>query len=394
MRDGRPKIALTRRAGSRNFVIRFLNPATGKFEQKSTGTTNKKEAQRILGELRSELSKGTYQRPLETSWDDFRERYEAEILAGLAAMTAKKATATLDAVERLLDPKKLAELTAGRISTFIAKLRDGTRTETTLAGYLAHLRAALNWAVSVGMLTVAPKIKKPKRAKTCKKAKGRAPTEAEFQGILKAIPQIVGAKRAPSWQHLIEGLWWSGLRLGEALELTWDRADKLCIDLSGGRPMFRIPAELEKVHKDRLLPIAPEFAELLLQTPPEKRSSYVFNPRPKRDREERLTIIQVMKIISRIGKKAGVVVNVHAETGKKKYASAHDFRRAFGDRWAVRVMPPVLMELMRHESISTTMQFYVGRSAEATADVVWQAFAKVAPPAKTGNEKSDSLSDS
>ncbi len=204
----------------------------------------------------------------------------------------------------------------------------------------------------------------------------------------------IGDERAPSWRHLIEGLWWSGLRLGEALELTWNCQDKLCIDLSASRPMFRIPAELEKAHKDRLLPIAPEFAELLLHTPLDKRTGYVFNPKPERDREGRLTIIQVMKLISRIGKKAGVVVNVHPGTRKKKYASAHDFRRAFGDRWAVRVMPLVLMEMMRHESISTTMQFYVGRSAEATADVVWQAFAKAAPTAKVGNEKSDSLSDS
>jgi integrase len=395
MRNGGPKIALTRRAGSRNFVIRFLNPATGKFEQKSTGTTNKKEAQRILGELRSELSKGRYQRASGTSWDEFRERDETEELAGKAPMTAKKATTVLDAVERVLAPKKLAELTADRISTFIAKLRDGTRTESTLASYLAHLRAALNWAADVGgMLAVAPKIKKPKRAKASRKAKGRAPTDAEFQAILKAIPEVVGADRSPSWRHLIEGLWWSGLRLGEALELTWNRPDRLCVDLSGGRPMFCIPAELEKAHKDRLLPIAPEFAELLLKTPPDQRTGYVFNPKPERDRQERLTIIQVMKLVSRIGKKAGVVVNVQAGTGKKKYASAHDFRRAFGDRWAVRVMPPVLMEMMRHESISTTMQFYVGRSAEATADLVWQAFAKTAPSGKTGNEKSDSLSDS
>jgi hypothetical protein len=31
------------------------------------------------------------------------------------------------------------------------------------------------------------------------------------------------------------------------------------------------------------------------------------------------------------------------------------------------------MELMRHESIETTMKFYVGRSAQRTADILWQA---------------------
>ena len=77
------------------------------------------------------------------------------------------------------------------------------------------------------------------------------------------------------------------------------------------------------------------------------------------------------KIISRIGKKAGVKV---AETDKgPKYASAHDLRRSFGFRWAMRVMPAVLQQLMRHASIETTMKYYVGKNAEATADVAWEA---------------------
>ena len=34
-------------------------------------------------------------------------------------------------------------------------------------------------------------------------------------------------------------------------------------------------------------------------------------------------------------------------------------------------MPTVLRELMRHASINTTMAFYVGQNAEATADALW-----------------------
>ena len=57
-----------------------------------------------------------------------------------------------------------------------------------------------------------------------------------------------------------------------------------------------------------------------------------------------------------------------------KYASAHDFRRAFGVRWAARLMPAQLMELMRHESIETTLRFYVGTDAQRTAEAAWVAF--------------------
>jgi hypothetical protein len=36
-------------------------------------------------------------------------------------------------------------------------------------------------------------------------------------------------------------------------------------------------------------------------------------------------------------------------------------------------MPTVLRELMRHEDIATTMAYYVGDNAEATADAIWNA---------------------
>jgi len=57
----------------------------------------------------------------------------------------------------------------------------------------------------------------------------------------------------------------------------------------------------------------------------------------------------------------------------KEYASAHDLRRAFGTRWARRVMPTVLRELMRHATIDTTMRYYVGQNAEATAETLWDS---------------------
>ena len=50
--------------------------------------------------------------------------------------------------------------------------------------------------------------------------------------------------------------------------------------------------------------------------------------------------------IGTIGKAAGVKVATDPRTGKVKYASAHDLRRSFGARWAVLLMPQVLMALM------------------------------------------------
>ena len=117
-----------------------------------------------------------------------------------------------------------------------------------------------------------------------KAAAALAPEPAKTKGQRKRKPYNLKPRPAippavvESWRHLLRGLWWSGLRLGEALNLYWDRADKLCVDLSGRRPMLRIIAEMEKGGRDRLLPIAPEFAEFLLQTPEAERHGRVFKP--------------------------------------------------------------------------------------------------------------------
>jgi integrase len=71
---------------------------------------------------------------------------------------------------------------------------------------------------------------------------------------------------------------------------------------------------------------------------------------------------------------AGVRGQKISEIGEKvKYASAHDLRRAFGERWAALIMPAHLQQLMRHQSIETTLRYYVGANAERTAETCWAA---------------------
>ena len=207
--------------------------------------------------------------------------------------------------------------------------------------------------------------------------KGRPITTEEFERLLMVTPKVVGEEAAPSWKRYLEGLWWSGLRLAESLELYWDRPDKLSVDLSGRHPMLLIPDDLEKGHKNRILPLAPEAAEFLLRTPEHKRRGRIFSLRCPADRDEMSMLPNnVSNYVCAIGKAANVKVEDTKRKGKPfvKYASCHDLRRSFGERWAARVMPNVLMELMRHESIDTTMKYYVGRNAQRTADQLWAAF--------------------
>jgi hypothetical protein len=74
-----------------------------------------------------------------------------------------------------------------------------------------------------------------------------------------------------------------------------------------------------------------------------------------------------------------------------KFASAHDFRRAFGTRWARKLKPATLQLLMRHATIQTTMKYYVEIDADDVAAELWEVWKTVppgcAPTRRLGQEK-------
>jgi integrase len=358
------------------FYMRYTDPITGKAVAKSTGERTRSKAERVAAKWEADLQEGRYKSPSKVTWDEFRERYETEVLAALADKTYLKVSGVFNAIEEHVNPVKLITLDAEQISRLQRALRDKGLAESTIKGHLAHLKAALNWAKGQKLISEVPVISMPKRAKGSKSKnpmKGRPITGEEFDRMLEKVPEVVEEKRATSWRHYLRGLWLSGLRLEESLELYWDRDDKLAVDVSGRRFMLRIPGELEKGNEDRLLPIAPEFEEFLAATPEAERTGRVFNPQARRRHGDSLHVFQVSNTVAEIGETAGVKVSTCARTGRIKYASAHDLRRSFGERWAQLVMPQLLMELMRHESIDTTMRYYVGRNAHKTADALWEA---------------------
>ena len=404
-----------------SLVLRYLDPITGKYVRSTvyrdpqTGIEtptgdNLKQAKRLAELWEADLNAGHAQGRFDTSWRQFRDRYESEDVPSLAERTADKIATVFNAVERIL-PRvangKLSDLTAEALSRFQAALRDGTRSEDTIKGYMNHLRAALNWAVGQEMIFKVPMIKKVQRATKRgmgHKAKGRAPTTEEFERMLATVPAALGEWRklkrhaarktarrkglkehktktdeipveispaaVESWRHYLTGLWLSGLRLTESMEVYWDRTDRLCIDLEGKHPRLRIPAELEKGHRDRLLPITPDFAEFLLATPEDRRRGPVF--RPLMPSGNRANAKIAGRMVALIGELARVVVHTDAKTGKVKYATAHDLRRSFGTRWAKLVKTPVLMRLMRHENIATTMAFYVNLDCDDVTEQLYR----------------------
>ena len=363
--------------GRSTYQLQWRDPTTRKMRQRTTPIKktglkrDKKEAERLAAKLEMELRNKTSNDPTKLSWEDFRQRYEEEHLPGLAKRTIEKTSSVLDRFETEMNPNRLSVIDERMLSHYVKSLRSGENskklTESTIQSHLAHLKALLNWAKDQRIINEAPifpKIKRSRNTRGQKIMKGRPITLEEFERMLEVVPQVVGEANAEQWRFYLRGLWYSGLRLSESLEFYWDRQDKLHLTTSGRYTMMKIPCELEKGHKDRVLPLAPDFVELLDSIPKNERTGRVFKLPRIDGKQGEPTTDRVSKIISKIGAKAKVVVD------KNKTASAHDLRRSFGERWASKLMPAQLMEIMRHESIETTMKYYVGKNAERTAAIM------------------------
>jgi integrase len=338
----------------------YVDPITRKRVVKSTGTANRREAERTAGQWERDVQGGAWQHTLNLSWQAFQDLYEAQAYQDLKPRTRETRGIVFQLVEDCLNPARLASMTQQTVDQFRAKLRAAQMGESSINVYLAHLRSMLNWAHEKHYLSEPIKLKLGKS-----KRRSRAVTGEEFDRMIDAAQKVRPHDHA-TWTRYLNGLWLSGLRLTESLILSWDRNQDWYVDTAGRHVALRIYGESQKSGKDQHLPIAPEFADMLLTTPEDQRHGLVFPLMPD---GKQMSTKGVCKIISAIGKRAKVNVS---DTRKVKWASAHDLRRAFGTRWAKRVTTAILQKMMRHESIATTMEFYASLDADDVGDAISQ----------------------
>ena len=376
------KVRIVQRKRSKCYTAEWVDPVTGKAKSKSTkikivdapkraADQAKREALKWAEAFQEELQEGLTDGS-HTPWSEFRERYIDEELRDLAHNSLVGACTTLNAVEEIIKPKSIQVMNSQQVARFRREIRKRTvrkkvngkwETRTirpaSVNRHLRHLKAALRWAKRVGMIRTVPDIQLIRR--TGVGAKARAVTSEEFQRMLKACETVCSGEMVDRYKFFLRGLWLSGLRLTESLNLKWDRGP-VALTYENDVPIILFEPEGHKNGKLQRCPCTPDFAELLATVPEDQRQGYVFpleDPRPKRDHPGRL--------ISAMGEAAGVRTTEDTD----KWASAHDLRRSFGVRWATKVQPAVLMRLMRHSTIQTTMKFYVGQETESVISTLY-----------------------
>lgn len=382
------------------YKLRWKDPISGKVKHKAitiktSDPKGKKEANRLAAQLEADLNSGRYADIKNLSWKTFTERYLAEHMASASQAYIGKVIAVFNSIELILQPKHVGELTSSKISYFASEMLKGRgnwigpkktrverpRSKATIKSNLATIRTALRWAEAIGLITKAPKIAINNRDGD--KAKGRPITREEFEHMLDVAPKIAGSITT-ELKRLMDLAWYTGMRLQELTMLSWDNYGTIHIDWSGKYPVVVFPSKFNKNRKDQTVPLTPEAAEWLSQTPKNQRVGLVAGIPNRLKPGTNLLPHHIGKLVAQIGKRANVKVS--SPEDRIRFASLHDLRRSFGDRWSQKVMPNVLCQLMRHSSIETTQKFYLNRNSQVTAAMLWQQHGPTEQPAKEGSE--------
>ena len=303
------------------------------------------------------------------SWADFRLRYQTEHLVALSDGSRSAWTTAANHLERLLNPRRLAEIDKGALSKFRGKLAAEELAGNSVATYVRTIRAAIGWAYDMDLVTELPRLRIRKGLKRKSGMRSRPITGEEFDRII-AAAESERPNDYIVWQDFLRGLWHSSLRVDELRRLSWDSRSELSIDESGQYPMIRMFAEGHKSGRDCFQPITPEFWELISKTG-RSRSGYVF-PLPAR-KGDQMTAKRVIRVISDIGKAAGVITD--PTTGKT--ATSHDIgRRAALTRLSKVLTMSQTQQWARHSDPRTTSQFYLRDEANALAEAAGWGVAK------------------
>jgi integrase len=381
------RVLVRSKGAGRNLLLYFVDPITGKERSRSSKTTEAKEAERAAARWEAELV--AHRGRSGAGWGYFRERFENEHLADKNRKTKNSYINALDHFERLISVENVTQINSDHVSQVRGKLLDEGRPVATVANILTHCRTAFKWAERIGMIARAPVFSMPKQINR-KFMRGRPIGDQEFLAMLEKCHVPSGKKYAPQWQRFLKLVRHSGLRLEEAAELRWNDPPIGLMLEAKPHPVICFYGEAQKSRADELMPITPTLAEWLRETPRAKRSGLVAPVAGERIQE--LGAQAIGRGVADIGAAAGIVVEPAKGEELPKYASAHDLRRAFGREWAQKVKPMILMRMMRHKSITTTMKYYAHLESEDIGAALWgeESRAKSRTIAPSGKQRKQS----
>ena len=167
----------------------------------------------------------------------------------------------------------------------------------------------------------------------------------------------MASREGPEFRTLFGIAMYTGLRLGDCCKLTWAEVDIVRSIIQ------KVPEKTKKYRKGRpvTIPIHKVLADLLMQTPIERRTGYVLPTIGPWAASGPSGMGKIHHRIGKIFKNAGIVTSVEVEGRKWKApeASFHSLRHTFVSMSANAGVPlHIVQSIVGHESTAMTRHYY------------------------------------
>lgn len=336
------RVRVAKRNDRDGYTAFWVDPLTGKRQARKLRSVTARDAEREAVKLEAELNDGGGALPdaitldyaveeARRTWWGHRSRQYQYVMDG--AISQFK--------EIVGNPCDLSAITNTALDEYKRGLKERV-SEATTHTYLKHFRTFLSWCRRQGYILKVPPFSFDRQRNSM--MRGKPINDEEFYRLRCACETV-------PVERLVICMYLGGLRVSEAVKLSWDEPPFM-VDFSGRHPKFLIYGEGQKSGKDEAAPMVPEMAEWL-RSLPEPHSGLVCGFPYSKDFAGRE--------VSAAARRAGLK------------ATAHDLRRSFGTRWAMKSKPAVLARLMRHSSITTSMRYYVSIDADDIGDLLYGA---------------------
>ena len=337
-----------------NYTIAWKD-AAGNDVVRSSGTSDKRAAARILAEKEREVSliRAGAVDPLQERYAEegakpasqHRDDYIAACKGRQEAHSLKQKTRHLKWLLEVTGAVRLTDIHPDVVDQRFSLLSEQGRSARTINLKLECANAFLNWCVKNGRLARNPLKVVPRRNEVADQRRPRRALDMDETTRLIAVAReqaakVPAAKMRPLW-YLFPLL--AGLRRNDLVRLTWGdlELEQRVLTIRGGKAKHRV--DRLRLHRDLV-------AELRSVKPSDVLPTARVFPRPVSN-NTRQEDFERAKIVP---------VNERGE-----HADLHALRVTFGTRLALAgVAPAVLQKLMRHSTIELTMRYYTKLSLD------------------------------
>ena len=321
----------------------------GKVHIRSTGTSDKRAAMRILAEREREVAEvingvrdplqehygAALNRPIEDHLQEYLESCESNQVPQRIKEKASRVRWVIEGVEA----KSLGDIRPDKVDALLRRGQQKGMAARTVNLRLEGINAFMNWCVKNGRLQANPLRIIAKRNQVAdRRVRRRALTPEETSSLLAVSREA--AKANP--QAKLRTLWYmlpllAGLRRGDMVNLTWG-----CVDIEG---RFLTIRGGKAKHREDKLPLSSELLVELAKVRP-------LNALP-------LSKVFPKPVSNETRKKDFVRAGIELRDDAGEVADLHALRATFATNLALQGVPPAITQvLMRHTSIDLTMRYY------------------------------------